>query len=905
MTKSVVVSMVLRLKQHLCNVYQVLQRLCKSLLDSPRRNKRAIKVSLSLTMAVAFTLPPLFAKFLGKNPFLLGTVAIYLFPLKTVGGQLASTGVGLLGVMCGLGYANITLLLGRLIQSKNTNDIGVGRRAFLWSALVFLSVGCGYVRSKYPRAYLATNFIMVVNMFALIRGINHFGACFHNFFFVMVFGACVSLVVCFLFWPEDHSSMLRNDIITGLREAQNVMQSVQHSMEFSFGQEVDITDFKESHVKISAALEEANYELSLTRVDSAVFVPLSASIVRMLSLARAFNSAMRRRHRLYTRVHFRFEDLSDKELDISTVTHCDEAKLDLMNSKRAIELAFASVFDLFDSMIIRVEELYRGKEISSTIEYKRFASKIDDIREKLAAEVELRTISGPHELEGAAFMDQVNAVLLDMLETVKDTAQIINCVEKRRISLVPPRKLCTGKHSPPSSRMPKTPMTKADGIHTAEKLIEEDDSTRREVSEGDHGLVLLLESTSALDRCRIYLADRLLAFRSSRHIKYGTKFAVVMGLISLPAYISDWYMWYEHLRVQWALISAMVVMETTRGMTFRTAGMKLAGAIMGGLAAFLVVQMGQGVIYVSIALTSLVGLGVGFLVQHPKFTKAGTVLALAYNIILGVATIFPDHGPISSALARRILTLPVGVVIAMFVHLTLFPFRSRSALAKALSHSLDWLHHLVFAIEASGEFPMLRERFDDMAEKAQHRVNFAKVLLPATRYEVSLAGHWPYERFERILEKVVDTMVLVIGENASEPAMSKVSGGEGERLRLKLLASLCNDLLVTSHTLSARLFMPRNESLSTYVLDEYQTHLYARIVDRNPTCPCRRNFADLGRLTDLVYEMNLLREEVDELIAETQCPKRGLLPHLSFVIKKSRPSTPVGDEESARQRALR
>lgn len=414
---------------------------------------------------------------------------------------------------------------------------------------------------------------------------------------------------------------------------------------------------------------------------------------------------------------------------------------------------------------------------------------------------------------------------------------------------------------------------------------------------------MLLESTSALDRFRIHLADRLLAFRSSRHVKYGIKFAVVMGLISLPAYISDWHVWYESLRVQWALISAMVVMETTRGMTIRTAGMKLAGALMGGLAAFLVMHMGQGALYVSIALTSIVGLGVGFLVQHPKFSKAGTVLALAYNIILGVATIFPEHGPISSAVARRILTLPVGVMIATFVHLTLFPFRSRSALAKTLSHSLDWLHHLVFAIEASGEFPMLRERFDDMAKKAQRRINFAKNLLPATRYEVSLAGHWPYERFERILEKVVDTMVLVVGENAAEPAISGViSGG---KLRLKLLASLCNDLLVISHTLSARLFMPRNESLSTYVLHEYQTHLSTKIANEDPSCPSKRNFADLGRLTDLVYEMNLLREEVDELITETQCPKKGLLPHLSFVIKKSRPSTPVGDEEAVSQRVLR
>lgn len=260
-----------------------------------------------------------------------------------------------------------------------------------------------------------------------------------------------------------------------------------------------------------------------------------------------------------------------------------------------------------------------------------------------------------------------------------------------------------------------------------------------------------------------------------------------MGLVSLPAFIQDWYIWYQNLRVQWALISAMVAMETTRGMTFRTAGMKLAGALMGGLAAWIVMMMGGGSPYVSIALTPIVGVAVGILVMNPKFVKAGTVLALAYNVILGVATIFPDHGTTTSAFSSRILTLPAGVVVAMIVHLTLFPFRSRVALAKALSHSLDWLHHLIFAIEASSQYPHLQDKFDDMAKKAGRRVNFAKLLLPATIYEVSLAGNWPYERFERILEKVIDVMILVIGEDEGVLVMAR--SGTCETLRLKLVCS--------------------------------------------------------------------------------------------------------------------
>lgn len=52
-----------------------------------------------------------------------------------------------------------------------------------------------------------------------------------------------------------------------------------------------------------------------------------------------------------------------------------------------------------------------------------------------------------------------------------------------------------------------------------------------------------------------------------------------------------------------------------------------------------------------------------------------------------------------------------------------------------------------------------------------------------------------------------------------------------------------------SHTLSARLFMPRNESLSTSVLSEYQTFLSAKIMAEE--VPVVRNFSDLGRLSDV------------------------------------------------------
>lgn len=63
-----------RLRDYARGTINVLQALYRRISASPRRNKRILKISLSLTMAMAFTLPPKFANFHGTNPFLLGTV---------------------------------------------------------------------------------------------------------------------------------------------------------------------------------------------------------------------------------------------------------------------------------------------------------------------------------------------------------------------------------------------------------------------------------------------------------------------------------------------------------------------------------------------------------------------------------------------------------------------------------------------------------------------------------------------------------------------------------------------------------------------------------------------------------------------------------------------------------------
>jgi hypothetical protein len=186
----------------------------------------------------------------------------------------------------------------------------------------------------------------------------------------------------------------------------------------------------------------------------------------------------------------------------------------------------------------------------------------------------------------------------------------------------------------------------------------------------------------------------------------------------------------------------------------------------------------------------------------------------------------------------------------------------------------------------------MKGKYDSMVQNARNRIGFAKSLLPATHYEFSIGGHWPYKRFEEIVDKIIDIMDIIVGEVSSDPvlAVHMSRSTACASVRTKLLGTLCNDLLVISHTLSARLFMPRHTSMSGQVLQEYMHSLLVQLQSMGPDANVAKDYVDVGRLADLVQEMDRLRTMVDELTTETQCPKNGLIPHLSFV-RKSRPST--------------
>jgi hypothetical protein len=599
------------------------------------------------------------------------------------------TAIGLSGILLGISYANFWIFIAGLVQRTDSDHIHLPRRLILLSAFALAALLAGYFRSKSSRSYLGINFFMLVNMFSLIRGLTNFQEQFHNYFYPMIIGAGTSLVIGIVIWPEDRGGTLKREVIKGVNETKVAIMALRHVMKSGGCEEVNLTGIRAAEAALAASLHEANYEFIFSRVDSGYLVPLQRCMARLISTCRALNASVRRKHRI--------RPAGDFGCSMSLTS---------LNTRLSMDGVFTNASTILDHVARRLEELHSGSSFTF-LDHESFAQNIDQLMQNMSLDVKNRQVSDTLDMEDAAFTDQINTIILDIMDICKDMARATAVIQPitGSIRIVLPRKL--RRRQPFERSEPHGESFYNDARQDAISRYEEV-ARARSMMANDEAYLLYMDSTTPLERANVWASERLLALNHSRHVKYSIKFAVVMSLLALPAFISNWHVWYNAARAQLAMISALVAMETTRGMTFRTAGMKLIGAVSGAVLALIVVEASVGFWEVSIVLTAPVGLLVGWVILDPTFSKAATVCSLAYNLILGVATVSMGESSVEDTLGKRLATLPVGLTVAAVVHMTLFPYHARDEMVKSLGSSLDWLHHLLFAIELSTEDPSLQ-----------------------------------------------------------------------------------------------------------------------------------------------------------------------------------------------------
>ncbi|KAJ2103759.1 hypothetical protein GGI09_000488 [Coemansia sp. S100] len=309
---------------------------------------------------------------------------------------------------------------------------------------------------------------------------------------------------------------------------------------------------------------------------------------------------------------------------------------------------------------------------------------------------------------------------------------------------------------------------------------------------------------------------RTLMWARRLNVKFATKYALLVTLLSLPCYWSiSVYLEFRRQRLDWMVISAAAIMVPTVGGSALVSVYRILGTCAGGLAAFLVYEIGRDIPVLTYSLLVLFSVPCFHVILHGKYPKIGQFALITFGVVLinkWVAR--EDQGEGAGALAvRRTGAVALGIVAGMFVTVYIWPFEARVRVRQALSwwlltasqlYDRLWSSLWQSYVEPDGEWRgavgTVREYLDNEMH-LQSSLLEIRALLADTLNEPRLKGPFPLASYHRIInacQRLLDAMVaarwvmlpvpmVVATQLYSYPAPSESDSHEGDLFDQRLV----------------------------------------------------------------------------------------------------------------------
>lgn len=254
-------------------------------------------------------------------------------------------------------------------------------------------------------------------------------------------------------------------------------------------------------------------------------------------------------------------------------------------------------------------------------------------------------------------------------------------------------------------------------------------------------------------------------------IRYAVKATVAAVLLATPAFLPSTGPWFRQWRMEWALITLMVVMTPTVGGTNLVAIYRIFSTVLGCFVAMLLYLLFPDHMYPLILCTWLFSIPNFWMILHHKHGKFGQFTLLAYNLVmLNKYNDRDTHQVEVTWLAlTRCLSILVGVIFGLFVTAYVWPYEARVELRKGVSDlllRLAWLYQKLVAVY-SERHPVLSSKWEQ-AEIKERRLQTAQAfldselhlqrtllelqgLLAQTPNEPRLKGAFPVDMYKKIL----------------------------------------------------------------------------------------------------------------------------------------------------------
>ncbi|KAI8339686.1 Fusaric acid resistance protein-like-domain-containing protein [Chlamydoabsidia padenii] len=186
-------------------------------------------------------------------------------------------------------------------------------------------------------------------------------------------------------------------------------------------------------------------------------------------------------------------------------------------------------------------------------------------------------------------------------------------------------------------------------------------------------------------------------------IRYAIKASLAATLLATPAFLESTGPWFREWRMEWALITLMVVMTPTVGGTNLVAIYRIFSTILGCYSAVILYLLFPGNMYILPIATWLFSIPNFWLILNHKHGKFGQFTLLAYNLVMLNKYNDRDTDTIEVWFLafQRCVAILVGVFVGLIATAYIWPYEARVELRKGMSDlllRLAWLYQKLVSV---------------------------------------------------------------------------------------------------------------------------------------------------------------------------------------------------------------
>ncbi|KAI8092100.1 hypothetical protein BDF21DRAFT_436776 [Thamnidium elegans] len=375
-------------------------------------------------------------------------------------------------------------------------------------------------------------------------------------------------------------------------------------------------------------------------------------------------------------------------------------------------------------------------------------------------------------------------------------------------------------------------------------------------------------------RYKIWLVIRYI---QNYEFKFALKLSLAVGLLTFPAWVSEYREWFLNIRGQWAALTVIAVMSPTSGGTLSSGLWRLTGTLIGAFTAWAVLEIDGTSGYLISGFSFVLAVPLFYIHFSTSYAKVTIVTLISYMIVSLSQYVAPvANETVAEMVWLRTTTLIIGLFVALFLNWTVWPFIAREAVRKMLASAIgdigDYYSYIMgtFLYHDQGLFPT-EDEFEE-AQKMEHNLEKKLIacneLLQLTDHEPRLKGPFPKEFYKDILvssHNLLDRMMSlrVCLTKMSPEVKHTVRRMDKYLYRRDMVASILLHFYTLTASLKAKIplpsFMPSSRVARKRLLNHRQVEDRAEklLRYRNLTwfamaCTTEEIIEELEHLTDLV-----------------------------------------------------